>query len=61
MLINDYKHLLHNYHIIMICVALILLCDKINTNETNPDVYKDYIFNIIIEFVNDRDTEHALC
>ena len=61
MLINDYTHLLYNYHIIMMCVALFLLYNRIDTNETNPDVYKDYSFNITIEFVNDRDAEHALC
>ena len=45
----------------MMCVALFLLYNRIDTNETNPDVYKDYSFNITIEFVNDRDAEHALC
>ena len=48
MLINDYKYLLHNSHIIIMCVALTLLYNRIDTNEMNPDVYKDYGVNYMI-------------
>ena len=60
MLINDYKYSLHNSHIIIMCAACTLLYNRIGTNEMNPDVYKDYGVNYMIEFVNDRDAEHAL-